>query len=1150
MKRRLNLKKAFLLSGTFLSGALTLATMSCSSNYLDGQSSSSQGVKKDYDFGLATDPINNLNYVRYNSLDRTIPSLVESFTKQGPTTSLKSIISISPFKFTQVETGSSSTSDFDQIFEENKSEYVKQNGFGGVTGSHYSLDDFGFLGGLGKASGNDTITQSSVYFFANPNNPNNYSAVTGLLNRGNSVWSNGDLITAQDMRDYLEYILDLNTGSQKLDKILKLGIRGSEEFVNAQKEYISKFNKPYPNPWGRRKYIFNKDLGKYIQDPNDKVWQYYEKDPTNGEFLDKKEVDNIHKAALNFGFYTGQLFLDYGNKEIFDNLTLNPNFSYDAPVQDFVINQGEKGKKTIKLVHNEYFNPHQSFENGIPKYQTISSDEYSFTMIFDQHKTPGLGYLVQQIFGVLFPINRRYVETVAGGIDNYGADVSKFLTSGAFKIANPKTDIVLGPQGYTILTKNNDYYDASNTISNKIKIYFSTDRTTNATFFEDGYISQTYIQAEKIVSYWSNPQEKQYLNKNGGYGTIAFGFNLDSTTNSNSYINDQDLRNYIYYSINRGDLLKIVNWDFSFPVNTWTAFGNYRLYDGRSLEMFFDGQESKAKDNKSFELQNYDYLVHLGKSFELERTTRTDQTYAPKTADFYLKRFKEKHPNLKSITLKYLNNSTEEQRKAGAALQEILQRSSDGFVNIEIKSLPENTYASYIETGQYDIIYRNYDYIGGNTAQDYISAFFKTDEIDPLLQRSIGLRNNPVGSWIYQTYVSNLILEKLADPKNGLLKNSHQDKINLLNELFNIGSNIYLQDKSISDEIEKSSSLSEVTNRVVKILFSFKEKIIAKTTNKLYLSLFQNDLFAKTLLEYLALDKSVKVKSLIKNGGFSQNNLKDSRIEKLFQMYIYYLVDTDTLNTINNFEINLKGREKSKNIVLQNNSLPFDPKNGKPYNLTLSEKIALATFNTVQRLEGLIVPFTDYEERVQYFKEVISNLNNLTKEQKEKYFNVLDDETEIENMKDVFIDALDKNNDQNQTVGYMFDFQLKELREWIKFIDLSFRKFDKKDNKNQYTGVSENDVDYSSRINSFFSGNFTKQESKEGWNSTIEVFRLIALFEKVVRDGSPLIPLMEVDTNWEITKVGGVSSLFTFSLQFAYDVTNPPRPGLPRKRDA
>nr|WP_233742139.1 hypothetical protein [Mycoplasmopsis agalactiae] len=38
---------------------------------------------------------------------------------------------------------------------------------------------------------------------------------------------------------------------------------------------------------------------------------------------------------------------------------------------------------------------------------------------------------------------------------------------------------------------------------------------------------------------------------------------------------------------------------------------------------------------------------------------------------------------------------------------------------------------------------------------------------------------------------------------------------------------------------------------------------------------------------------------------------------------------------------------------------------------------------------------------------------------------------------------------------------------------------------------------------------------------------------------------MEVDTYWEISRVGGTESLFTYSLQFAYDTAFPPKKNLP-----
>ncbi|WAM09635.1 hypothetical protein ONA24_06720 [Mycoplasmopsis cynos] len=120
--------------------------------------------------------------------------------------------------------------------------------------------------------------------------------ITGFINNKLNRWSNGDYISAQDIRDYLEYILDINTGSQKLDEILKYGIRGAEKFINTQKEYLAKYNRNYINLRGRRKYILDTN-GNYIQDPKQQVWQPQIKD-ASGKFIDTEDVKKIKEASF------------------------------------------------------------------------------------------------------------------------------------------------------------------------------------------------------------------------------------------------------------------------------------------------------------------------------------------------------------------------------------------------------------------------------------------------------------------------------------------------------------------------------------------------------------------------------------------------------------------------------------------------------------------------------------------------------------------------------------------------------------------------------------------------------------------------------------------------------------------------------------
>ncbi|EIE41989.1 putative oligopeptide ABC transporter solute binding protein OppA [Mycoplasmopsis canis UFG1] len=1003
MKRQKIRKKLLTLLAISSMTSSVIGVVSCAPNssVTDSDNSSKKITSIDYDLGLATEPINNLNYVRYKSVDKILPSLVDSFIKDGPDNTLKRLIKTNPFTMLMVDTSKTVndqneiSSSFDDFWKQ-KNDLAQEDGFGLTTTSYFDLTNFNLVGGLGKAtSTSDVVKTSTIYAFRNPKNSSNYMALTGFLNNKLNRWSNGDYINAQDLRDYFEYILDLNTGSQKLDQILKFGIRGAEKFINAQKEYLAKYNKNYINPFGRRRYIQN-SFGEYVQDPNQLVWQPQIKGE-NGNYIDQEDVDKIKEAALSFGFYTGQIFLDYTNELIEENLVHNPGFSLDKDIQEFII-QKNGVKKSVTLKKNEFLNPYQDFNiegsKIVSTYNQISNSENSFSMIFDANKTPNLVFLVSHIITNIYPINRKYVETVAEGIDKYGSDPKLFLTSGPF-LMDP-SDVVLGPQGQIVLTKNNEYFDAKSTISNKIKIYFSSDRNINTTFFEDGYISQTYIPATKINKYWSNKDYKGYLNKNSGYGTIAYGFNLDNETNGDSYLQDQDLRNAMYFAINRENIIKFVGWDFSFPVNTFTSYGQYKTENGRNIETYFSDLSSKTKDNKEYPLQNYDFVVHLAKSFTFEKTVRKDIAYNLETAKFYMNKFKAKYPGLKKVSLRYLNNSSDEQKNAGLFLREALQVAFGDFIDLELKSLPENTFAAFIEEGQYDIIYQNYDKIGGNGADDYVSTFFKNDGIDSLSQKTIGFKNNPVGSFVYSDYIIDLLLEKQG------LNNNLETFVSLLNEQINSIKNQI--NTNAQEEFKKATTNTEINTFVKKY-----SKVFAENLGALY----TND-FVSYILEYL----------LVKN-----SNIKFSKVKNAYKRYVF-------------------------------NTMSID-------------EIAERTKETKERLN---------------IQQSIQSSDKLS-----------------------------------------FDF-------WKKFIELSFIK------------NNESLTEYSDRLSAFFSSNFTTSEFKEGWTQEY-IYVFIGELEKIVRDGAFIIPLMEVDTNWEITRVGGTDSLYRFSLQYAYDYTRPPRPGLPRGKE-
>ncbi|MEE3928468.1 ABC transporter substrate-binding protein [Mycoplasmopsis ciconiae] len=879
---------------------LTPTLIACSAQHSEQKiKNDDNGIKlkeTNYDLGLTAAPLSSLNYVLYSSTDTVVPSLVDPILKQGPNQDLKSLFPTRPVTFGVYSTGNNQGID----------EYInsgKIEGENSLSNSFYSFSDFNY------ASGTLTSNPVSAQNLRGLRLANDrYATWSATLNDGSSRWSNGDSITADDYIDYIHYIGDNNSGSQKQILIDRRDIKGFKEFITAQNDYLKKHQKAYTNPWGYPK--FKKDEnGQYIydielKDPNTN-------EDLSNEFLwasenenDLEDVKKIREAALGVGLYSGRLYFNISNKDFYNMLTLkeNENFRSDLDVANIFYKDNNGEIKEMKIRKNPYVDPKQKFDfskitpkgfqeieeaRAVGKYVLLPRDEYEIRIEYESSNPKSLSEIIRDMTDTLLPVNRSFVENSVGGLKTFGNNSDKFLTAGPFKI----TDLVLGGQGGMTLEKNNDYYNVSKVIPNTIKIYFNDEANAESTMFKDGYISKARIPSTQQRSYWAIPEYKKLMNKGTGFGTLGFMFNLDKQTNKDSYINDKDLRNAIYYAINRTIMLFNSGWNNSYPVITWTAFGNAHKNNGTAIEFGFQNQFTNVKGDSKIKvpLQNYDYVDHLSKQYKFEATNRNDQAYLPEVAKHYLDIFKQKHPNLKKVELKYVYNSIEEQKNVGLALKNALNTLFDGYIDLDLKALPENTYNATVETGDFDIAYRNFDTFGQNI-DSYIKAFFVEDGIIPNESKNIGFKDNPSGGFTYAKYFDNL--------------NQEQD-------------------------------------------------------------------------------------------------LKENK-----------LVSLD-------------------------------------------------------------------EEQTRLRLEI-------------------------------------------------------EPQIWNKVKELSY----KKDNETQ--------IEYIQRYSSFFSQQFTPEEIEQGFDEN-KIIEIVAAFEKIIRDAAPVVPLMEVDTYWEISRVGGVSSLYKYDLQYAYDIYKPPRNDLPQQ---
>ncbi|WP_029608422.1 ABC transporter substrate-binding protein [Mycoplasma simbae] len=809
---------------------------------------------KDYDLGLSTDPINSLNYIKYPSVNKILPSLVETPLKTGPNETIKRIANIPKIHLGIYQTEEEGTLD----------SYLQNNPNPDNSGSYYSLDDFG------SAPGNIATDQTEYYAVHSVVTPSNkFLSTNVLLNEGQSKWSNGDLVTADDYIDAMHYIFDLKTGSQKVTTMLQRKFKSSSEMIEAQQKYIQKHNVAYNNPFAYPP--LKKVNGEWVYDVFSPTY-----DPWASQVEgDEEDVALIKKTALDLGFYSGRMYWNVDNKTVLSSIPYSPDFDFEAedtvlmlpnpeysldkhsekelenipqriatrvrkylyldPKQSTsdefknLLRQSRELKHKLGSVTYDEFNPevytnavNKLYSNLLPNGQTtldndfvkrlqpkkymknrvLALDEYTLRLAYDDYQPTNLNNTYGDISSIVVPVNRRFVESI-GGITEFGLKKENFLTNGPFNI----DDLVLGPQGFISLNKNNQYYSAAKTISNRIKIYFSNDPNINSAMFEDGYISATRIPPVLQWKYWTDLPNRRFMNKSNGFGTIAFAFNLDQETNSDSIVNDINLRNAIYYAIDRNELLNIVGWSSSFPVITWTAFGQASSSFGDAVEAGFEHdymytkygsyptdrndknnylnqyiyRKAQAQANQKnwgipIPVQNYTHIDHISKSMKFETVDRTDKGFHLDVARGFMAEFKKQHPELDKVTLRMISNSTDEQKNAGVALKDFMRKAFGDFVEIDIKNLPENVYEDWRTTGKYDLIYRNFDAFGSDI-YSYIRVFLKPDGIDTKSQKTTGFRNNPSGSWTYHDFFTQLGYSR--DENNNLVIKNEADRANI-----------------------------------------------------------------------------------------------------------------------------------------------------------------------------------------------------------------------------------------------------------------------------------------------------------------------------------------------------------------------------------
>lgn len=335
------INKKIIFSSIAIAGLIPVAAIiaSCAKTKTREQNKISPYLEDGSNFGLAIDAINTLNYVKFASLRKIVFSLVDGLIKEAPSTNstIGNLLGISKLYLNQyrnpVDAGFNNMTDAQLAGMKISPSYVDLSSFGINTGV------------LAPTTSEDDPTWT---FYNNSNN--RIVATKFTTNFGASKWSDGKEVNAQDFIDAIQYILDLNTGSQLRSNLLRFNIKGTNAFNNAQEEYIRKHGVPYKNPFGRAPYILNKQTGEWEEDFNFVPYQNQTFDK-NGRPVDDLEIAAIKKAAYEIGLSTGKAYTNISNEQLKEALKLpeNKNFKFQESKTLTILNPKYDHTNQIKI---------------------------------------------------------------------------------------------------------------------------------------------------------------------------------------------------------------------------------------------------------------------------------------------------------------------------------------------------------------------------------------------------------------------------------------------------------------------------------------------------------------------------------------------------------------------------------------------------------------------------------------------------------------------------------------------------------------------------------------------------------------------------------------------------------------------------------
>ena len=707
--------------------------------------------KPKYDFGLIVSPVNSLNYVLYSSsrdvVGSTIPPMFVTRPKKTDKLSkllIKEALVLAP-------QGDPEASGAIPIAPQQAND-LHNDSF-----DSYYLKNFEVESGVNS---NVIINTDSTRKARN-----GFSVMVDSSIR----WNDGTRLRASQFIDYIDMILDQNIGSNLIDEVLDLRIKGATEYVEAQRTYFTKYKEIYKNPSGVNNPLAN---GK-----TNLTWP----SQVNGDAAEVAKISAAFKAVEIYGD-------EYSSRPY----TLSPASSkLDERLGNSAIGHintadtAKNAQQVVQIMKDKYKASFTGLTDEDVKdtFMTVQfKDSFVETLDFIKYFSST---------NIFMPINKKDVAK-SGGINAFGNKVENMPYIGAYKFQTG----TLGKNGGLTLEKNEDFLYKADVFSRKIRLYFSTDPNVNYAMFKDGVIAKTPVPSIQVTEAFSDLEQRQYLSKQANASTEGLAFNLDKSTRSLDAKHDPlqypSFRKAIFYALDREQILKILQQDsslvktnFSSTIGLIDELGNNvsgmqslseegvthipaanpglldNLYTDShgNIEPTINTHIVPMAGQGESVLKQSSLLERYSIDFMFESADRSDRTTNRPLARKFLEQFKREYQAntgqpFSTYEIKFIYGNGEDGENLGISMQNQMKETFGSEVTMILKGYSPEIYGSYVEQGKFDIVYK--ELAGMKQMSDVLNPtlYIKKLLIHDEASRGYGFLNNPTGGWTFDDFLA------------------------------------------------------------------------------------------------------------------------------------------------------------------------------------------------------------------------------------------------------------------------------------------------------------------------------------------------------------------------------------------------------------